>query len=120
MDTRTLRRDAQAAAIDRLAEAEGGARYKAQLAKVDDLAERLNDISERHEARVASISNVAESVHATALWQARLDELEAAFAAANDLGARLAAATANDPALELPPDTRPKPRPKAHLIRQVY
>jgi hypothetical protein len=57
---------------------------------------------------------------ATAEWQARLDELELAFAQADDLGRRVAALRAPDPARELPPDTRPKPRPKAAFIRQVY
>jgi hypothetical protein len=77
----------------------------------DSLAERHADINERHQARVASTTDLAESLHATCEWQAALDELQAAFVAADGLGARLAAATAHDPTRELPPDRRPKPRP---------
>ena len=59
---------------------------------------------------------MVEGVYALLEWQTALNECEAAFAGADDLGRRVAAVVAPDPDCELPPDTAPRfaesgPRP---------
>ena len=107
------------AAIDRLAEAEGGTAYRNRLASIESLPERIADIRERHERRVARLGLAASVTENCKYWRAQ-DELIAAFAAADQLPARVAALVADAPDRELPPDSRPKQRPKATFMRQVY
>ena len=75
-----------------------------------------NSFSPSTQSRVASITDVVEGVYALLEWQTALNECEAAFAGADDLGRRVAAVVAPDPDCELPPDTAPRfaesgPRP---------
>jgi hypothetical protein len=123
-DIWTLRRNACAAAIDELAEREGGAPYRARLASIEPLRDRLNAVYERHDARVETIADLDERTNAECDWIDSLTDFDIALDKAARLPARVAAALADDPDRELPPE-RPKPpkrpsRPKAQLLRVRY
>jgi hypothetical protein len=109
------------AAIDELAEREGGAPYRARLANIERLRDSLNAVYEWHEGRVGTIADPDERSDAECDWIDSLTDFDIALDKAQRLPGRVAAVLADDPDRDLPPERPKRPsRPKAQLIRVRY